>query len=112
MIIENIKAIVSSYDGKPVKIQGMPGGDTGTTLKDFLIAAVNANKEGEKLSSAESYQRYQLGLDIYNAKSQVDLESEDVALIKEGIHIMFGHVPMVYGKLIDMIEPPKKVKEK
>ena len=73
-------------------------------LSDVAITALQATYPDEKdLSATEKVKRYALALKISNAKSDLHLEAEDIALLKTLIAKAYG--PLIIGRAYELLDP-------
>jgi len=94
----NFNQPIKQLDGKVVK------DSTGElTLKSIAIGALSNIGQDENPSAEEKVKWYDLTLKIYNAKGELDVSVEDVALLKA--RIGKGFVPLVVGRAYEMLDP-------
>jgi hypothetical protein len=113
----NVKQPVLDYEGKPLLTRktgpdGSPVLDEKNlpilepeTLRSYLYTALNnkANSETEPTGVEESAKRYQLSTKLF-AKNEVDLTLNERTLLLERIGALYGDVPLVYGRICDILE--------
>jgi hypothetical protein len=113
----NVKQHVLDYQGKPLVANktnpdGSPVLDKNhqpvqepETLRAYLVTALNskARTESEPTGVEESARRYQLSTKLY-AKNEVDLTLNERSLLIARIGVMYGDVPLVYGRICDILE--------
>jgi hypothetical protein len=113
----SVKQHVLDYDGKPLLTNKTnPDGSVllgedkrpiqePETLRSYLVTALNnkARTETEPTGAEESAKRYQLSTKLY-AKNDVDLTLVERTLLLERIGALYGDVPLVYGRICDILE--------
>jgi len=80
------------------------------TLKDVMIKALTGDHvqercphcQGGKVPEVEKYKRYHLARKIKNAEDEIELQAEEIALIKKLINWLF--LVVVVGYAFDLIE--------
>lgn len=98
----DFSTILYDFDGRPHKL---PTGED-VTLSSVAVGALSTVFPDEVgLSGADKYKRYELALAI-NKKKLVELQVEDVTLIKTVIGKAYG--PVIVGPAYDVIEGKKK----
>lgn len=75
-------------------------GDKDAKLKDLTIAALMFNDE--KASGNEKFKRWNLAKKIYDAKDEIDVPAEEIALIKDLIGKAF--MTSVVGSVYSILE--------
>jgi hypothetical protein len=74
-----------------------------TTLMDVsLDALLTPMQDEQNLSGEEKAKRYVLATRIYSNKTDVDLETDEISLIKRLIGKLFG--PLIVGQAYPMLE--------
>src|SRR5215217_7030422 len=75
------------------------------TLRSYLVTALNnkARTETDPTGVEESAKRYELSTKLY-AKSDVDLTLTERTLLLERVGAVYGDVPLVYGRICDILE--------
>jgi hypothetical protein len=118
----NVKQNVLDYEGKPLltnktNADGSPVLDEKNrpvqepeTLRSYLVTALNnkARTETEATGAEESAKRYQLSTKLF-AKNEVDLTLPERTLLLERIGALYGDVPLVYGRICDILEEREPV---
>jgi hypothetical protein len=113
----NVKQHILDYEGRPLltdktNSDGSPALDENhravkepETLRSYLVLALNnkARTETEPLGAEEAAKRYQLSTKLY-AKNEVDLTLNERTLLIERIGALYGDVPLVYGRICDILE--------
>jgi hypothetical protein len=113
----NVKQHVLDYEGKPLlapktNTDGSPVLDENhrqvqepETLRSYLVSALNSKSrtETEPTGAEESAKRYQLSTKLF-AKNEVDLTLAERTLLLERIGLLYGDVPLVYGRISDILE--------
>ena len=113
----NVKQHVLDYEGKPLMTtktnpDGTPVLDENNrpvqepeTLRSYLVTALNnkARTETEAVGAEESAKRYQISTKLF-AKNEVDLTLPERTLLLERIGALYGDVPLVYGRICDILE--------
>ena len=80
-------------DGKPVEI------------KNLCILAMMQGNPQEQIPVELKVKKYKLGMKLCNmVNDQVELEAEEVAMIKQGVGSLWG--PMIVGQIHDFLENP------
>lgn len=116
-LLETIK--VKDEKGKIVDAQAVKAFDNGNlevkilqkeipvTLKKLCIRALHALRQDEKIDGNEKERRGALARELYEAKNGIELDRDDVKLIKE----LIGRdgSPMVIHQAWKIIDPEKKV---
>ncbi len=108
----NLQTKITYIDGEVVQIADKKGNPIDLTLrvamKDALTVPTRADQESDETDKVE---RFLLATRIWNADS-IELEAEDVALIKKRAIKYFSHAEVV-GSIIGLIDPaalkPKKL---
>ena len=107
-----INSIMKNVYGEPLKSQRKKfrpkGSDKPTefedmTLKDVIVNSLLGEFEGEKLTGEQKLERYKLAMKIQDGKSEIDLNSKDVVLIKDLIGKAWS--PLISGQAWELIEP-------
>ena len=75
---------------------------TNTGLNSNLINALLAEFPNEQVEPDEKYKKYLLFQKFHNANGTIDLESEEVSLVKSRIGKAYG--TLVMGQAYDMLE--------
>lgn len=103
----NLNQVIKSLDGKPIK----DGSEDGKkfTLKAVICNALGSGYQDEmkNLTPSEVVMRYSLSLDIFKAKSEMELTGEEIELIKKLI-VKNYPAPIISGQALLMIDPPPK----
>ena len=80
-------------------------------LKRICVDSLLANLgQGEKDTSENKVKRYSLAIKIHESKKDIDLEAEDISLLKELIGNNYG--PLVVGQAHHMLENKNKKETK
>jgi len=72
------------------------------TLKHIIIRALLTQQQNDPSTGEEKYHRYKLAENISSAANEIELTTEDAALIKKLIGKLF--VPIIVGRAYDDIE--------
>jgi hypothetical protein len=113
----NVKQQVLDYEGKPLMTNKTnPDGSVvlgkdnrpiqePETLRSYLVTALNnkARTETDATGVEEAARRYQLSTKLY-AKNEVDVTLAERTLLLERIGALYGDVPLVYGRICDILE--------
>ena len=103
---------IKALNGKPMKNQD----GTDFLLRDAATVALDANfEEDKRLEYKEKYRRGDLAKRIYRCKEPINLDVDDLKLVKDMVGRAFG--PQVVKEAWDMIDPtdesiPKEEKAK
>lgn len=77
--------------------------DKAMTLRKICVDCLLANAaQGEKITGEDKAKRYQLAMKIHETKKDIDLESEEISLVKELVGNNYG--PLVVGQVHLMLE--------
>jgi hypothetical protein len=117
----NVKQHVLDYEGKPLMANktnsdGSPLLENGRpvqepeTLRSYLVTALNnkSRAETEPAGTEEAAKRYQLSTKLF-AKNEVELTLTERTLLLERIGVLYGDVPLVYGRICDILEEREPV---
>jgi len=98
---------LKALDGKAIK--GGTGDGEDFTLKTVICNALGGGYQDERqtLTSSEVVMRHCLSVDIYKAKTEVELTSDEIELIKKLIVKAYPQA-IVSGQAILMLDPPPK----
>jgi hypothetical protein len=116
MIIKDLDKVFKTLDGRNMKVNiadGEPGtvGGQKVTQKDLTLREVITNSilspqpqnQREPISGAEKARRYNIAIMVHKAKKQVELDLEDVTLIKDEIGRIYP--PMIVGQSFEILDP-------
>lgn len=95
----NFQTVLRDADGQPLK------DDTGkeTTLGRVAMISLGARyQEDAAAPMDEIYKRGALGIKVYEAKTPVDLNSEDIAMIKK--YVAKLQSPLIVAKAFPLLE--------
>jgi hypothetical protein len=93
--------IIKRLDGAPMK--NPDGSDF--LLRDAATIALDANFEDDKrLEAKDKYRRGALAMRIYGAKEPINLDINDLKLVKDQVGRAFG--PHVVKEAWDLLDPP------
>ena len=107
-----INSILKNVYGEPLKSQRKKDRPKGSDkprefedmiLKDVIVNSLLGEFEGEKLTGEKKLERYRLAMKIQDTKTEIDLASEDIVLIKDLIGKSWS--PLISGQAWEMIEP-------
>jgi len=103
----NLNQILKNLDGKPIKEGGEKGKEL--TLKLVICNALGGGyqEERETLTPSEVVMRHFLSVDIYKAKTEIELNADEIELIKKLVVKAYPQA-IVSGQAIVMIDPPPK----
>ena len=101
---------LKALDGNAIKDGAEDGKDF--TLKTVICTALGGGYQDERqtLTPSEVVMRHCLSVDIYKAKSEVELTAEEIELIKKLIVRAYPQA-IVSGQAILMLDPPPKDRE-
>lgn len=88
---------VKNYDGSVA----VDSAKKPLTYRTVLVNALNYESQNRKLTPEQKVRAYQLSTQIMDS-SMVDLKSEDIVMIKEGLSQGFG--VLVYGQVVAELE--------
>lgn len=96
---------IQNLDGNLLSLEGKPLADkTGAvyTVRALCSGLLLTDYEHERLSGPEKYKRFELASKIHKAGESVEVESEDITLIKK----LAGHscTPVLIGPFYDHLE--------
>jgi len=109
----NIKANVKGYKGNDLVEPADPARgvkkEKKLTVRDILNQVINGifiTQQGRPATlSAEAKGRiYQLSTKLWNAKKNISLSVEEVAFIKKRAGEVSNITPLVYGRVVDLLE--------
>ena len=106
----NLKQILKDLSGKAIKDRSEDGEDL--TLKTIICNALGGGyqEERETLTPSEVVMRHFLSVDIYKAKTEIELNADEIELIKK--LLVKAYPPaIISGQAIAMIDPPRKDRE-
>ena len=86
----------SKKSDKPVEFEDM-------LLKDAMVNSLLAEIKDDPLTGDEKLERYRLAMKIQDAKTDLDLTSKEIVLIKDMIAKVWS--PLISGQAWEMIEP-------
>ena len=115
----NFTQLLLDLDGKPLKEAAPMLQDDGSTKIEVKtitldsacsLALVAPDRQGGRPTPEEKkIECWQLALKIHNSTRDVELESKEVALIRE--RVARNPSPLIVGQVRDMLEDPEKGKE-
>lgn len=107
----NLKETFKTLDGTEVpEVPNNPDGKK-MDLKGVCAAALlNTTDQDKNVSGAEKAKRYLLAQEIHNAKDVLEIESENITLLKKLIGNMY--TPLIVGQAYEMLEGKTKKKDK
>lgn len=95
--------VLNNFDGTPLK--GLK--DVDLTFKDVLVGELSAY-QGEKNASDSLMRAYDLGLKIFNADTEIDLDNDQVKFLEKVVGANpLGYVAIVLGNLLHRIDEAK-----
>lgn len=97
----NLNVPLKNLAGKILK-----DGDKNVTLKDVSINALLGNYKEERIDGNEKLKRFMLATRISEAKGELELENDDVTLIKD--MIAKGYSTVVTARAWQRLDPHKK----
>jgi len=92
--LKNLKGEILKDKGKDV------------TLKDVSTNALLGNYQDEKIDGEEKLKRFLLATRIYESKDEIELENDDVKLVKD--MIAKGYSTVVTARVWQILDPHKK----
>jgi hypothetical protein len=98
-----LNSTFKTLEGKEIpENAGNPDGKK-MTLKGVCAAALLSPQENDKnITGQEKAKRYLLAQEIHNSDESIDLESEDISLLKKLIGNMY--TPLIVGQAYAMLE--------
>lgn len=97
----NLNVVLKNLAGKTLK-----EGEKDVTLKDVSINALLGNYKDENIDGNEKLKRFMLATRISEAKGELELENDDITLIKD--MIAKGYSTMVTARAWQILDPHKK----
>jgi len=76
------------------------------TLKDVSTNALLGNYQDEKIDGEEKLKRFLLATRIYESRGEIELENDDVKLVKD--MIAKGYSTIVTARAWQILDPHKK----
>jgi len=103
----NLNQILKNLDGKSIKDGNEEGKNL--TLKTVICNALGGGYQDEinTLTPSEVVMRHFLSVDIYKAKTEIELNADEIELIKKLIVKAYPQA-IISGQSIAMIDPPRK----
>ena len=120
MIIKDLDKVFKTLDGRNMTIsvmddeQGSLGGQKVTkadlTLREVITNSIlspqrDQQNPREKIDGNEKARRCYLAMEIYKAKKQIELNVDDIKLIKDEIGRVYP--PLIVGQAYEILDPPK-----
>ena len=102
----NMNFIFKTLDGDPIREIPNDKNSKEVTLKKMCENALLGSYQDEKIDGSEKAKRYSLAMDIHKANGKIDLESEDIVLLKK-LLAKIGS-PLVVGQAYEIMESKKK----
>ena len=102
----DFSTLLYGLDGEVLRSTPMKAGDKGKpqTLGRVCVDALVALERNATPDGKTSFERYQLAEKI-NDKKEVDLEAEEIVILKERVGVVFG--PVVVGPAYKLLEGKK-----
>ena len=97
----NFNVALRNLAGKILK-----DGEKDVTLKDVSINALLGNYKDENIDGNEKLKRFMLATKISEAKSELELENDDITLVRD--LIAKGYSTMVTARAWQILDPHKK----
>jgi len=97
----NFNVGLKNLEGKTLKDK-----DKVLTLKDVSVNALLGNYQDEKIDGEEKLKRFLLATKIYESKNEIELENDDVKLVKD--MIAKGYSTVVTARAWQILDPHKK----
>jgi len=97
----NFKVKLKNLAGKTLK-----DGDKDVTLKDVSINALLGNYKNENINGNEKLKRFMLATRISEATGEIELENDDVKLVKD--MIAKGYSTLITARTWQILDPHKK----
>lgn len=95
----NVDKVLLDLEGKEI----LRSDNSPMKIKELVIQSLTIlNKDDEKMTGDERYKLFDIAQRITKDASSVDLKSEEIALIKQRIGVMFQ--PLVVGRVYDVLE--------
>lgn len=101
----NVSQKITTLDGQSIPANdGVSGELRPTILKDILVKAMMepTQAETQTMKGEVKFKRYMLAQKIYQGEGVVDVEIEDLALLRESVGKLFN--PLVVGQVWKMLE--------
>lgn len=120
MIIKDLNKVFKTLDGRDMTVnivddeKGSIGGQKVTkkdlTLREVMTNAIlsppqNQQNPREQIEGAEKARRYYLAMEIHKSKKQIELNVDDIKLIKDEIGRVYP--PLIVGQAFEILDPPK-----
>lgn len=93
----NLDVVIKNLDGKPVKSD-----DKDLTVRKVCQMALLNPSGDDKANGKRSFDKFRLAQKLHDSKGEVELEAEDVTLIKELVGK--SYVPLVVGRVYETFE--------
>lgn len=97
----NFNVPLKNIAGKTLKNEGKD-----ITLKDVSINALLGNYQDEKIDGNEKLKRFMLAMKISEAKDELELENDDITLVRD--LIAKGYSTLVTARAWQIVDPHKK----
>ena len=97
----NFNVGLTNLKGETLKDKGKD-----LTLKDVSTNALLGNYQDEKIDGEEKLKRFLLATRIYESKDEIELENDDVKLVKD--MIAKGYSTVVTARAWQILDPHKK----
>jgi hypothetical protein len=92
--------VFKQFDG--AEIPENPGSDKGFTLRAACVNSLMFLEQGEKLTGEEQIKRFDLATAIYACIEPLDLQAEQITLIKAQVTKTYG--PIIVAQAWKMLE--------
>lgn len=103
-----LNQVIKNLEGDPIKNADNKKDDL--TMRNVCVNALLANYSDERdIDGNEKAKRYELAMKIHLEKKEIELEIDDVKLIKDLIGKM--HFPLVVGQAYRILDPKLKSSE-
>ena len=106
----NIRDTVKDYKGEDMMTAEKEGGkERKMTTRDALNAVVNGvevTQQGQQalISAEDKAKIFQLSSKLWNVSKEIDLSVEELAFIKDRVGKVANITPLVYGRVVDLLE--------
>lgn len=103
--ITGLDQVIKTLGGLSIVIEA----DKPLSYKDAIVTLCEMHKSSVP---GENLKVYSIGSRIYSTKDKIDLTTEELAILKNLINESNVFIATIVGKLIEMIDSAKDVKDK
>ena len=103
----NVNSPITGFDGEPIVNKEEGGKSEVLTLKSICITALSSttNAESQKnIAEDEKLRRFDLAMRIYKSDGEMNLDAEEITLLKKRISEIFI-MPVVVGRAHELLDP-------